>query len=689
MELSRRDFMRAAALTGGAVTLAPGVVLRPWYAQAANGGIASPSPTYATPLVIPPAMPRAGTRQLRNGKNADLYRLSVRQFRQEIVPGDDTTVWSYVVDGAPGTFNYPAFTIEARWRRPVVVTWVNGLVDAQGVPLEHLLPVDPTLHWANPPGGTAGRDSRPMFDTTPDRYRGPVPIVTHVHGAAKVGDESDGYAEAWFLPKSDAIPAGFATEGTWYRFFRDKAMAATNGWGYPGETWARGEAVFSYPNDQAAATLWYHDHTLGMTRLNVYAGPAGFYLIRGGPGDNVLDARTGGPAKLPGPAPRRGDRGNKPYREIPIVVQDRSFSTSGELFYPDTRAFFDGFEGPYLPDTPVSPIWNPEFFGNSMVVNGKAWPRLTVEKRRYRFRLLNGCDSRYLILRFSDPRVKVWQIGAEGGFLPEPLDLNAVADGTILLGLAERADVIVDFAGVPANEEVFLLNVGPDEPFKGFNPDGSLADGDGGSLDPADPRTTGQVLRFDVVPTRDADDSTPPQRLRFPRPAYPSGGSARRLALIEEEIEIGGEAHVTSALLGRVVGGRAVPEMWADPITENPAGGATEVWQIANTTADVHPIHIHEVLFQVVNRQPIHVSEEAHAITAAGPARPPEPWESGLKDTVNAYPGEVTRVRMRFEREGNYVWHCHIVSHEDNEMMRPYRIGPVQPGSPEAMGART
>ena len=683
MQLSRRDFIRAATLAGGAMTLAPGVVLRPWYARASTHGVAHPTPTYGTPLVIPPAMPRAGTRTLRNGKNADVYRLSVRQFRQEIVPGDETTVWSYVVDGMPGTFNYPAFTIEAKWRRPVVVTWVNGLVDASGDPLEHLLPVDPTLHWANPPGGEHGRDARPTFETTPERYRGPVPIVTHVHGAARIGDESDGYAEAWYLPDSPAIPASYATEGTWYAFFRDKATAASNGWGYAGEAWGAGQAVFSYPNDQAAATLWYHDHTLGMTRLNVYAGPAGFYLIRGGPGDRVVDRRTGTLAKLPGPAPRRGDRADKRYREIPLVIQDRSFTSAGELFYPDTRALFDGYGGPYLPDTPISPIWNPEFFGNTTVVNGKAWPRLTVEKRRYRFRLLNGCDSRYLILRFSDPRVRVWQIGAEGGFLPRALDLNAVADGTILLGLAERADVIVDFAGVPANEEVFLLNAGPDEPFKGFNADGSLSDGEGGSLDPADPRTTGQVMRFDVVPSATADESTPPEHLRLPMPAYPSGGAARRLAIIEEEAEIGGEMYVTAGLLGRVVDGKAMAAMWADPITENAARGATEIWQIANTTADVHPIHIHEVMFQVVNRQPITVSEEDHRITVAGPARPPEPWESGLKDTVNAYPGEVTRVRMRFEREGNFVWHCHIVSHEDNEMMRPYRIGPVQPGSPE------
>ncbi len=139
---------------------------------------------------------------IKGGKNLDHYEIAVRQFQQSILPDDDpkTTVWSYGSVNHPGTFNYPAFTIEARWRRPVAVTWRNELVDDQGRYLEHLLPVDPTLHWANPPGGIAHRDSRPMFDETPFPYTGPVPIVTHVHGSAKVGDESDGYAEMWFLP---------------------------------------------------------------------------------------------------------------------------------------------------------------------------------------------------------------------------------------------------------------------------------------------------------------------------------------------------------------------------------------------------------------------------------------------------------------------------------------------------------
>ncbi len=179
--------------------------------------------------------------------------------------------------------------------------------------LSHLLPVDPTLHWANPPGGTGGRDMRPEFAATPGSYTGPVPIVTHVHGSAGVGDESDGYAEAWYLPRAGNIPAGYATEGTWYDFFRGKA--ASRGYVAPDTSeWDPGTAVFQYPNSQRASTIWYHDHTLGMTRLNVYAGPAGFFLIRGGPGDEVFDSRTGRPAFLPGPAP--GDRRSAGYRPI-------------------------------------------------------------------------------------------------------------------------------------------------------------------------------------------------------------------------------------------------------------------------------------------------------------------------------------------------------------------------------------
>jgi spore coat protein A len=270
---------------------------------------------------------------------------------------------------------------------------------------------------------------------TPGRYTGPVPIVTHVHGAVGVSDDSDGYAEAWYLPAARDIPAGFATTGTWYDFFAAKAAGAY------GVAWGPGFATFQYPNENRASTIWYHDHALGMTRLNVYAGPAGFYLVRGGPADIVLDSRKGRNAILPGPAPRENDTfpSPKPYREIPIAIQDRSFNSDGSLFYPDTRQYFDGIVHNYIPDGDFSPIWNPEFFANTIMVNGNTWPFVTVERRRYRFRFLNGCQSRFLILDFGRiPGVSVWQIGNEGGFLAAPVNLTADHGNRLLMGPAER-----------------------------------------------------------------------------------------------------------------------------------------------------------------------------------------------------------------------------------------------------------
>ena len=265
------------------------------------------------------------------------------------------------------------------------------------------------------------------------------------------------------------FPAGYATEGTWYDFFAGKALARF------GVDWGPGYATFQYPNANRASTIWYHDHTLGMTRLNVYAGPAGFYIVRGGPDDVVLDTRAGTTAVLPGPAPKANDTfpSNKTYYEIPIAIQDRAFNADGSLFYPDTRAYFDGLVGPYIPDGGMdgfSPIWNPEFFGNTIMVNGNTWPFQVVEQRRYRFRFLNGCQSRFLIVDFNDiPGVEVWQIGNEGGFLSAPVNMTADHENRILMGLAERADVIVDFTNVPVGRHL-LANVGPDEPFGGGVP---------------------------------------------------------------------------------------------------------------------------------------------------------------------------------------------------------------------------
>ncbi|WP_260439946.1 multicopper oxidase family protein [Humibacillus xanthopallidus] len=646
-------------------------------------------PKFVTPLLIPPVMPRAATIKLRGGKQVDYYEISVKQISQQILPAGlpMTTVWGYgAVTSADKKglliHNAPSLTIESRWDRPVRVKWINDLKDTNGNYLPHLLPVDPTLHWANPPGGVQDRDTRPTFASTPAPYTGPVPLVTHLHGAVGVGDESDGYAEAWFLPAANNVPPEYATEGTWYDFFKGKAASSFS------VSWGPGFAVFQYPNNQRESTLWYHDHTLGMTRLNVYAGPAGFFLVRGGPqGDKaILDSRFGTIAVLPGPAPMEGDRfpPNKTYYEIPIAIQDRAFNADGSLFYPDSREFFDGataVDPGFIPSTDLSPIWNPEFFGNTIMVNGNTWPFHTVEQRRYRLRLLNGCQSRFLILDFAQiPGVEVWAIGNEGGFLAAPVNLTAANNNRLLMGLAERADLVVDFTNVPQGNYV-LRNIGPDEPFGGGEPPNDF--------DVADPDTTGQVLQLRVVPAIAPDPTTPPQFLTLPPlTPLPAPTVTRRLALAEMASDYwDGPAEARLGVVDDF--GYASERMWADEVSENPIVGATEVWEFYNFTADAHPMHVHETTFEVVNRQALVTNEDGETEPPArlvGDPRPPEPWESGFKDTVIAYPGEVTRIKAKFTNPGQFTWHCHIVEHEDNEMMRPYRIGPVQPGQPGQPG---
>jgi FtsP/CotA-like multicopper oxidase with cupredoxin domain len=759
--------------------LASGLAAPAW-AQPLPGGSLDPLtvPQFVTPLVIPPVMNDDGA--------ANSYDIAVRHFEQQILPGGiwntlngrndpfpATPVWSYGPDQDPtpgvapdpsSQFNYPAYTVETRSGTPVDVRWLNQLVanpDAcdfdhpAGDPdcnyLSHLLPIDQTLHWANPPMDCLDGSTRTdCAGGNPDFYEGPVPIVTHVHGA-HVNADSDGYPEAWWLPRAGNIPAGYATSGTFF----DDATGNNDG--------ALGYADYRYRQDQPASTLWYHDHTLGMTRSNVYAGPAGFWLVRGGANDVVMaynkNPRKMKPATLPGPAPVAGDGVlalNVPgdplrnsIREIPIAIQDRSFNSDGTLFYPDNRAFFEGlnvpgeppqFPGagvldvPFVPDSDIAPIWNPEAFFNVMVVNGVSWPTLEVAPARYRFRLLNGCNSRFLNLALTYPdgrrrtrilEVPFIQIGAEQGFLPQPVEIltgfsTPITNGAkakkrlpapdpqqaLLMGNAERADVIVDFTGLPNGTVVTMINTGPDEPFGGF------------PVVPADPSTTGRVMQFVVSSKlRNSADgkATDPYKLVLSAEA-PLGTATvtRQVSLNELESEqvcaedssgdliqvIGSTPPECSdggdpfgpkeALLGTVDLGGAeavgIPLKWTDdsgtstdvqvrltsgavltvPVTENPTVGDTEVWEIYNFTADAHPIHLHLVGFQVQSRE---------AIPGYPPVAPVVlPSETGYKDTVIAYPGEITRLKAKFDLEGLYVWHCHIVEHEDNEMMRPYVV---------------
>jgi bilirubin oxidase len=277
-----------------------------------------------------------------------------------------------------------------------------------------------------------------------------VPLVTHLHGA-HVSEESDGYPTAWTLPNADNIPQGYAEVGSLYEKYK-KDFARKYG-----VKWEDGSSVYQYPNDQRATTLWYHDHAMGMTRTTVYSGLAGFYLLRGGPSDLSQGLPAG-------------------KYEIPLLIQDRSFNQDGSLFYPDNRAFFEGLDKsqlkiPFQSDktidggaSDIAPIWNPEFFGNTMVVNGQTWPYQNVEQKSYRFRLLNGSDSRTMMLKMSND-MPFWVIGADGGFLAAPAKVS-----TLLMGPAERADVIVDFSGLKTGTKIILQNIGPDSPFGGGQP---------------------------------------------------------------------------------------------------------------------------------------------------------------------------------------------------------------------------
>jgi len=769
------------------------------------GGTLDPTtvPKYVTPLVIPPVMTNTGT--------ANDYQIAVRQFKQQILPGGiwaglpgcadnpdcdlpATTVWSYgpaaenrttvanlVAPAANSQFNYPAYTIETLSATPVSVRWINDLIDpATGNFRPHLLPIDQTLHWANPPavGCRDGSNRTDCATNNPALYTGPVPIVTHVHGA-HVDGHSDGYPEAWWLPAANNTPSGYVTHGTMF----DDATG-TN----PGNL---GYADFYYRNDLPATTAWYHDHSLGMTRSNVYAGPAGFWLVRGGQYDKVKDLVTGLVGMLPGPAPVAGQDvlslnvpGNpvrNSIREIPIAIQDRSFNDDGSLFYPANRAFFEGLGNGQVPGIPgnndagleidfvsqgnsdIAPTWNPEAFFNFMVVNGVTWPSLEVAPAQYRFRLLNGCNSRFLNLAMFvvngdgslGAELPFYQIGAEQGFLRNvvrietgfatplpgngtlpPLVPGSAPQQALLMGLAERADVLVDFSGLPNGTVVRMINTAPDEPFGGFDAE----------TGPADPDTSGQVMEFVINTTPAnaggplgasptdpvlADGSTPnPNAATSPLNIVPKAESTNlRKVMVTRQVSLNEESSAVvcvemnvvegtitqvdgtppncpggsmpfgpkEALLGTVdLANPAAPAgialKWTDSsgtsipvnvtmadgvtvkqinVTENPTVGDTEVWEIYNFTADAHPIHLHLVRFEVLGRTLFDGTPSPHGN--------PQPWENGFKDTVISYPGEITTLKALFDVVGLYVWHCHIVEHEDNEMMRPYVVSPKVP----------
>jgi bilirubin oxidase len=628
VRITRRQALRVGLVTGAGAAALGGTALLPSPGAGAAQLTASTIPQFVTPLWIPPAMPIADLGPLS-------YSVAARPILQQVLPPGypATPVFAYGSAHNPATFHAPGYTIESVACHPTEVTWVNQLVDENDNFMPSLFPVDPTLHWANPPGGLGGRDTMPSFTSTPGPYAGPVPMVVHLHGA-HAGQESDGYPEAWFLPHAVDIPSGYATSGSFYDRYRQE-YADTYGF-----RWARGSARSHYDNDQRATQLWYHDHALGTTRLNVRAGLHGMYIIRGGSGDLDL-------GQLPGPAPQPGDLPGTRYYEIPLILGDATFNADGTMYLPSANAFGGG--GPYVPATDIPPIWNSVFFGSAITVNGNTWPCLAVEPRRYRFRVLNSAAARPFVLKVvTDPlatrpapaALPIWVIGSDGGLLPAPVSLGG--DG-LPIQPSERYDIIVDFTGVPVGTQLYLINEG-----------GAATVG-----------TTGSVLRFTVAPLASLDLSIPPDQLAgiLPTPlARPVATNTRQVSFndVASSFNPGVTARYLCGTVGR--GGAGSPRYWDDPITEQPAYGSTEVWEIFNCCPATHVFHIHLVQFRLLGRESM----------AGGSVTGPAPYEAGDKDSVTAPGGQITRVQATFDRRGRYVWHCHILDHEDNEMMRPW-----------------
>lgn len=561
------------------------------------------------------------------------------------------TTWGYhgslASTGDTANLNYLGPTIVAEKDQPITVNWKTEL------PQKHLLPVDPTVHWA-------------FTDTTNTISTNGVPVVTHLHGGHSES-QYDGLPDAWFTSTRIGGP-----------------LAINNGNNFQ---------PYTYNNDQEAATLWYHDHALGITRLNVYAGLAGFYILRDnydtGIPDNPKTTAIENP--LPGNyvnSDYTGDTNLDPnvYYEYPLVIQDKIFQADGQLFYPSSNADLTaaGLK-PMLPATAPNPSIIPEFAsGNVILVNGQAWPMMNVEPRKYRFRLLNGSDSRFYNFKLPG-NLKFTQIGTDDGLLNAPVQLN-----NLQLAPGQRADIVIDFAGSQGKQLILDNNAG----------------GKGSRPIPNNPQTTGQIMAFNVGNTVTVPD--------VPLPATLRGGTGQPAAIAlptsvspidSDDLAFHNVTGVTDPLTGLPVAkqvglfeapmgntidpyGRITPMlgtvkdgalMWEEPITEKIQLGQTEVWEVYNTTADAHPVHLHQIPFQLLDRQKFSATQASPTapltnIKLKGSPTPAAANEAGLLDTVIVNPGEVVRIAAKFDLPGEYVWHCHILSHEDNEMMRPYKV---------------
>jgi spore coat protein A, manganese oxidase len=673
--LTRREFLKLSALTGAGLALPLDLLANasPVLAFSQSDALRKfVQPLRMVGADIPVAAPDT-TPQPWWQPGVTHYTMDIGQFEDQLHPDlpNPTRLWGF---GQNGNFKHLAGVIATKRGAPVQITFRNNL------PPDHIIPVDDTIM-----GVMGNQNNRANI---------------HLHGGL-VPWTSDGGPMAWFDPNGHKGPS----------FLNNQVLN-------PGA--AQNEAEYYYHNGQGSRVLWYHDHSFGTTRINAYAGMASAYVIY-----DDYELSLGKTHNLPGPLDPR---------TIYLVFQDKIFvrndiaqlDPTWPSIMPNSRPGDLWYAHEYDPDRwelsgsnpPADPSVIPEFFADTMLVNGSVFPFLEVEQRQYRFRMLNACNARFLNPKLlfakgksfpdnTEPNLKVpgpWfvQFGSEGGFQPYPSILRGTTNSRLLLAPAERCDLIVDFRFVPAGTTLILYNdaAAPypmGDPINDYFPGNSSTPTAAPGFGP-NTRTLMQIK----VKARSTRRPDPPITLPLalhptdpflvkqiptrPNP-IPKGVKVRYLTLNEDFDEFGRliQRLGTSDPVGPSQFGRA----YTDDPTEVIPAGSTEVWEIINLTGDVHPMHFHLVNVQVLSRQNFDVVNYAGGVpTYQGKPIAPDINELGWKETVRNYPNQVTRVLMKFDlpavpftvpaspRTGGneYVWHCHILEHEEHDMMRPLII---------------
>jgi spore coat protein A, manganese oxidase len=654
-----------------------------------------------------PVADKDGTRTYSGGIIADHYTIDIKDYTDTLHGslGGTTHLRGYnptvIFGGGSPPQRHLGGIIIANKGTPTQITFNNKLSGA------HPIPIDRTIMGANDGDNRAD---------------------VHLHGGF-VPWISDGGPYSWFGPSGsygESMPLA------------NYGVLNTNG-----VPLAPGQAEFYYPNQQSARLLWYHDHTVGITRMNAYIGIASAYILRD-PYEANLVATAGLPAYI--------ENGGF---ELPIVIQDKIFvdgetieeadptwtglKTNGSLWYAHTydpkRWKLTGNKKGKgsVPEPSVIP----EFFGDTMLANGLVFPEATVEPRRYRLRILNACQARFLNLQLyvddgsedsitlsplnlaptNDKGPDFLVLGTEGGFLPHPVLIPsnnpfnlATLGGSLITAPAERWDVIVDFSAY-AGQKIVLYNDAP-APFPMGDPRNDyfpMAPNNPTITMPGQGPNSRQLMRFKVGTTVTSPADLPltispttnlpgndPLPVTLGNTTLPTGVPVRRLTLNESAdgfgrlIQMLGTDEPPKNVgqgFGRAYADPATESITLDPVTKT----KNEVWQIINLTGDTHPIHFHLVNVQIISRQTFKVANYTGGEpTLKGLPRPPELYEQGWKETVRMNPGEVTNVYIPFKlpavpfavptspRTGGleYVWHCHILEHEEHDMMRPLVVNP-------------